>query len=331
MPTEGYFGMTAATSISADTHVVYQMRVATLEGLPLVMSEPDQTAGALENRHMVHRERGDETHHVKLTSRSGHADGAKPGEALPGADADVESAHETQLPPQQTEADYLSRFSNELFSIEMALWDLNVVKNTTLELLSGISESLHFVISPVNDDILKAVSPIGDKMDAQHSDLLAALADLDRKLGGSGGSARRSLEAAPPIPSSSSTMVPQKLHAMPETMANGFAGIGSEITTLKNAVRQAADTQARLLGKLDQLSVGMENLEASGGLIKGKLQELRDQYHTLDRSVAHALSNQAQGGGGSWFSFLLALVQAGMIGALLYLQMNAKSRRGHLM
>ena len=75
----------------------------------------------------------------------------------------------------------------------------------------------------------------------------------------------------------------------------------------------------------------MENVEASGGLIKGKLQELRDQYHTLDRSVAHALSNQAQGGGGSWFSFLLALVQAGMIGALLYLQMNAKSRRGHLM
>ena len=126
MPKEGYFGVTASTGSFGDSHVVYSLTLANLEGQAAVESTLWQGKDAeVPIGHAVHHEGRHHETHVKVATHPAQLDAAHhtPGEKTAGLEEQA-AAHTAPVPPVQSDGDYVTKLSADMSAVKAALHDL---------------------------------------------------------------------------------------------------------------------------------------------------------------------------------------------------------------
>lgn len=327
MPKEGYFGVTASTGSFGDSHVVYSLTLANLEGQAAVTSELWQGKDAeLPFGHAVHHEGRHHETHVKVAQHPAEIDAAHthlPGEKTAGLEEQA-AAHHQAVPPVQSDASYISKLSSDMQAVKASLHELGeqvrkgsaILELRTHELseqMKGHSNELEQQVAAVPAaaaDATAIVAPgAGSSFDATR--LEGALLQMEERL--TQAATRAALEGG-------------------VQLKDAEARLGTPSQPLEQMV-------ARLLREqLVPISKELAVMKAADKALTEKValqtnQVFREQGEL--KALVSALAEQQKAGGGSglgsgWLMPTLVCGQMLVVAAFLFMRSSNDKKRGHI-
>ena len=324
MPKEGYFGVTASTGSFGDSHVVYSLTLANLEGQAAVTSELWHGKDAeLPIGHAVHHEGRHHETHVKVAAHPAQLDAAHtPGEKTAGLEEQA-VAHTAPVPPVQSDAEYVTKLSSDMSAVKAALHDLGeqvrkgsaILELRTHELseqMKGHSTELGLQVAavPAAASAAAAVAPAGGTVDAKQ--LEGTLIHMEERL--SQAAAKAALDAGQQLKEAEgrlSVPSPQLEQMVARLLREQLAPISKELAAMK-AIEQNAN---KLLN--EQINQHITTL----------VKEQTDLKALVGTVVAE--QQKASGSGSGWLMPTLVCGQMLVVAAFLFMRSNDK-KRGHI-